>query len=69
MVHVPAASVAPPDFRAFFESSPLACLVLSPDLTIVAVTGRYLHDTMTTFDATMGRPLFEAHPRWIAVAP
>ncbi len=62
MAQPPAASVTAPDFRALFESSPLACLVLSPDLTIVAVTERYLHDTMTTLDQIVGRPLFEVFP-------
>jgi signal transduction histidine kinase len=62
MAQLPAASVAAPDFRALFESSPLACLVLSPDLTIVAVTERYLRDTMTTLDQIIGRPLFEVFP-------
>jgi signal transduction histidine kinase len=61
MLHIPA-TVAAPDFRALFESSPLACLVLSPDLTIVAVTERYLHATMTNFDQIIGRPLFEVFP-------
>ena len=61
MLHIPA-TVAAPDFRALFESSPLACLVLSPDLTIVAVTERYLHATMTSFDQIIGRPLFEVFP-------
>jgi signal transduction histidine kinase len=62
MVHVPVTDVVIPDFRALFESSPLACLVLSPDLTIVAVTERYLRDTMTTFDQIIGRRLFDVFP-------
>ncbi len=61
-MHVPVAPVAAPDFKALFEHSPLACLVLSPDLTIVAVTQRYLRDTMTSCEQIIGRRLFDVFP-------
>lgn len=50
------------DFRALFESAPGSFLVLTPDLTIVAVTDAYLRATMTTREAILGRSLFEAFP-------
>ena len=52
----------PPDFRALFESSPGCYLVLTPDLTISAVSHAYLRATMTTREAILGRPLFEVFP-------
>ena len=61
-MHVPVAPVAAPDFKALFEHSPLACLVLTPDLTIVAVTQRYLRDTMTSCEQIIGRRLFDVFP-------
>src|SRR5690348_12139318 len=51
-----------PDFRALFESSPGCYLVLTPDLTIVAVSDAYLSVTMTRRDQILGRPLFEVFP-------
>ncbi len=48
-----------PDFRAVFEASPDAYLVLSPDLTIVAVNDNYLKTTRTSRDEVIGRPLFD----------
>ena len=53
---------APPDFRALFESSPGCYLVLTPDLTIAAVSHAYLRSTMTTREAILGRHLFELFP-------
>jgi signal transduction histidine kinase/ActR/RegA family two-component response regulator len=51
-----------PDFKALFESAPGSYLVLTPDLTIVAVSDAYLRATMTERDAILGRKLFEVFP-------
>jgi PAS domain S-box-containing protein len=51
-----------PDFRLLFQSAPGCCLVLTPDLTIVAVTDAYLHATMTKRDEILGRRLFDVLP-------
>ena len=51
-----------PDFRKLFESSPDLYLVLSPDLTIVAVSDAYALATMTRREQIVGRPLFEVFP-------
>lgn len=51
-----------PDFRALFESVPGCHLVLSPELTILAVSDAYLKATMTVREAIQGRPLFEVFP-------
>jgi signal transduction histidine kinase len=51
-----------PDFRALFESAPGLYLVLTPDLTIVAVSDAYLRATMTEREAILGRKLFEVFP-------
>jgi signal transduction histidine kinase/ActR/RegA family two-component response regulator len=53
---------APPDFRMLFESVPDLYLVLTPDLTIVAVSDAYLQATMTTREEILGRGLFEVFP-------
>jgi signal transduction histidine kinase/CheY-like chemotaxis protein len=50
------------DFRAFFEASPGRFLVLSPGLTVVAVSDAYLEATMTRREALIGRDLFEVFP-------
>jgi signal transduction histidine kinase len=50
------------DFRALFEAAPQPYLVLSPDLTIVAVNEAYLRATMTERDQIVGRGLFEVFP-------
>ncbi len=55
-------SAATLDFRSLFQSSPGCYLVLTPDLTIVAVSDAYLHATMTRREAIVGRPLFEVFP-------
>jgi PAS domain S-box-containing protein len=55
-------STAPPDFRVLFESAPGLYLVLSPDLSIVAVSDAYLHATMTKREEILGRGLFEVFP-------
>ena len=51
-----------PDFRALFESAPGLYLVLSPDLTILAVSDAYLAATMTKREAILGRALFDVFP-------
>jgi signal transduction histidine kinase len=51
-----------PDHRALFEAAPECCLVLDPDLVIVAVTDAYLAATMTERDALVGRDVFDAFP-------
>jgi PAS domain S-box-containing protein len=51
-----------PDFRALFEASPGAYLVLNADLIIVAVNDSYLNATMTRRQAIVGRGLFEVFP-------
>ncbi len=51
-----------PDFRHLFESAPGLYLVLTRDLTIVAVSDAYLRATMTRREEILGRPLFEVFP-------
>jgi len=51
-----------PDFRALFESAPGLYLVLTPALTIVAVSEAYLQATMTKREEILGRHLFEVFP-------
>ena len=51
-----------PDFQALFESAPGLYLVLTPTLTIVAVSDAYLKATMTTREEILGRGLFEVFP-------
>jgi PAS domain-containing protein len=51
-----------PDFRLLFESVPGLYLVLTPALQIVAVSDTYLHATLTTRDAIIGRHLFDVFP-------
>src|SRR5438034_9224117 len=50
------------DFQALFESEPGLYLVLTPALTIVAVSAAYLKATMTKRDEILGRGLFEVFP-------
>src|ERR1043166_5087743 len=54
--------VTPPDFRALFESAPGLYLVLTPDLTIVAVSDAYLRATMTKRREILGRGIFDVFP-------
>ena len=61
MAHDPG-SAAPPDFRALFESAPGLYLVLTPGLTIVAVSDAYLKATMTRREDIVGRGLFDVFP-------
>lgn len=51
-----------PDFRILFESAPAPCLVLTADLSIVAVSDAYLRATMTTREGILGRGLFDVFP-------
>jgi two-component system cell cycle sensor histidine kinase/response regulator CckA len=55
-------TIPAPDFRTLFESAPGSYLVLSPDLTIVAVSEAYLRATMTDRADIVGRGLFEVFP-------
>jgi len=51
-----------PDFRVLFESAPGLYLVLTPDLTIVAVSDAYAAATMTKREEIFGRQLFDVFP-------
>ena len=50
------------DFRELFESAPAMYCVLSPDLTIVAVTDEYVRAAMRPRDHIVGRYLFDVFP-------
>ncbi len=54
--------VLEPDFKALFEWAPGLCLVLDPNLAIVAVSNAYLAATMTERDGIVGKGLFEVFP-------
>ncbi len=51
-----------PDFQALFESAPGLYLVLTPALTIVAVSEAYLKATMARREEILGRNLFDVFP-------
>lgn len=51
-----------PDFRALFESAPDLYLVLTPELTIVAVSDAYARATMTKREEVIGRGIFDVFP-------
>jgi len=55
-------TVAPPDYRLLFETAPGPYLILTPDLTIVAVNEAYLTATMTKREEIVGRGLFDVFP-------
>ena len=55
-------AVRDPDFRILFESAPGLYLVLTPDLTIVAVSDAYAAATMTEREEILGRNLFDVFP-------
>ena len=55
-------ALAPPDFRALFESGPGLHLVLTIDLRIVAASDAYLRATMTRREAILGRHIFDVFP-------
>lgn len=54
--------MAEPDFRMIFHAAPAPYLVLTPNLTIVAVSDAYLQATMTQRDVIVGRDFFEVFP-------
>ncbi|BDA75242.1 two-component hybrid sensor and regulator [Rivularia sp. IAM M-261] len=51
-----------PDFQVLFETAPSLCLVLAPDLRIVAVSDAYLQATMTKRSEILGRNVFDVFP-------
>jgi signal transduction histidine kinase len=51
-----------PDFQALFQSVPGLYLVLTPDLTIVAVSDAYLQATKTQREQILGRGIFDVFP-------
>jgi len=51
-----------PDFKLIFESVSGLYLILSPDLTIVAVSDAYLGATMTRREEILGLNLFDVFP-------
>ncbi|MCI0751417.1 MAG: response regulator [Flammeovirgaceae bacterium] len=53
---------APFDFRSVFESLPGLYLILSPDLTIEAVSDAYLDATMTQRSNIVGSGIFDVFP-------
>jgi PAS domain S-box-containing protein len=54
--------MAQPDFRLLFESAPDHYLVLSPELTILAVSDAYARATRTKREELLGRLIFEVFP-------
>lgn len=50
------------DFKKIFECSPALCLVLDPNLIIIAVSDAYLKATMTTREQIIGKDVFEVFP-------
>ena len=50
------------EFRSLFECLPGSYLVLNPNLTIVAVSDAYLHDTMTKREQLLNRNVFDVFP-------
>ncbi len=58
----------PLDFKSFFEASPIATLVLRPDLTICAANNAFLQVT-TTSRAIVGLPLAEVFPETSSAPP
>jgi signal transduction histidine kinase/CheY-like chemotaxis protein len=58
------ANLQPPgvDFQTLFQALPGLCLILTPDLSIVAVTDTYLAATMTRREDLLGRNIFDAFP-------
>ena len=54
--------MSPQDFQLIFESAPGAYLILTPQLSIAAVTNAYLQATMTKREDILNRSLFEVFP-------
>jgi signal transduction histidine kinase/ActR/RegA family two-component response regulator len=50
------------DYRRLFDAAPTPYLVLTPDLTIVAVNEAYLAATRTRRETLVGQPVFAAFP-------
>ena len=50
------------NFRRLFEAAPTPCLVLNPELTIVAVNDAYLEATFTQRENILGQALFDIFP-------
>jgi hypothetical protein len=50
------------DFRVLFQSLPDLSLVLSTNLSILALSGAYLCATMTKRNEILGRKIFEVFP-------
>lgn len=51
-----------PDYSKLFCATPAPYLVITPDLTIVAVNDAYLRATRTKREALVGRHIFDAFP-------
>ena len=51
-----------PDFQALFESSPDVCLVLTPDLRIIAANDAYLQANTSSRPAVLGKDIFQMFP-------
>ncbi|HEV8028133.1 MAG TPA: response regulator [Stellaceae bacterium] len=57
---IQSARLSGPDYRLVFDNAPWPCLVLQPDLVIVAASNAYLDATEMQREAILGRPLLEA---------
>ena len=53
---------SPLDFAAVFASLPHACVVVAPDLTVLAASDSYLALTLTRREHLLGRGLFDVFP-------
>lgn len=51
-----------PDITAIFNAVPAACMVMSPDFTIVAVSDAHLQATSAKREQILGRHIFDAFP-------
>jgi PAS domain S-box-containing protein len=51
-----------PDFSILFNKSPVACMVMATDFTIVAVTDAHLEATSAVRENIVGRNIFDAFP-------
>lgn len=58
----PRQSKCEPDFAAMFSAVPSACMVMSPDFTIVAVSDAHLLATGAKRERIVGRNIFDAFP-------
>ena len=54
---------SPPDFKALFNASPNAYVLLNADFTIVEANGSYLRATGRERDEILGRSIFDTFPR------